>query len=93
MNLFSIVKAYMAMYSADPATVQMAQRRTEVCAVCPHLVENPEVINKLVGAIDHTGTGLYMFRCGICNCIIPAKASDRSAACPDSRWGKELLDV
>lgn len=93
MNLLSIVKAYIAMYKGDEATVAMAEKRTAFCSQCPHLLENPAALNALVGAIDHTGTGLFNFRCGLCSCIIPAKTSDRSAECPDGRWGKELLSV
>lgn len=81
------------MYKGSPATVDLATRRVAICGQCPHMEETNRVVSKTVKALDGTHSGFFDYKCGMCGCIIPAKASDPGSQCPDGRWAKEGEDA
>ena len=52
-----------------------AEKRSEVCRKCPHLIKNTSLSAKI-----------YPFKCEVCGCGFPVIVYSRYKKCPMEKW-------
>ena len=81
-KITNIIDGFAGLAFPNKQTEEMATKRAEICAGCPHA--------KAFGAysviVDNKTKSIQGMKCDLCGCSLSAKVRSRNDSCPDGKW-------
>lgn len=81
-KITNIIDGFAGLAFPNKQTEEMATRRAEICAACPHA----KTFGAYTAIIDNKTKSIQGMKCDLCGCALSAKVRSRNDSCPDGKW-------